>query len=577
MKRLHAVSSFDTGFNENSSLFAESPSRTFTIDFNLLKLVGISFFAVFLRIHTFIQKGYWNIDEPSWRIIGNMMAEGSELYKDIAIQLPPTMLYIYSWLSSLLGPWDNFPVYLFGAVWIMITTMFIGFSFFALRRPREGLLAAFFYAVFSTFFIGGDFLSVNGELISNGFFAICIFLITGTFIKEKEQVSTTQIVIRYAVIGIFAALAASVKAQAGILFISIILYLSTRSMFFWSFKENYRRYVIYPLLSLIAGFAVSVLYYVILFYFKGTLSYAIHFVLGNELTHASEHGQYSLLYFTIKLIYKSFTIILASFPLWLFAFLAMSKGLKNRIEHSAKDQLVLIATIWAALTWIPTAMGARFFSHYYLMFLVPLCILAASIAIKYMDKKQISSIKSLALINFSMIFIGLSILLWFALNSYGIDKFKEGINLELKSFINNFSEEDDKIFIWGYAPQWYLDAKRQPAAGFYSLKQLVGAKHASCGMFLDEDASAFERLKADIIRVPGYKVPSDPRYVSELAWEMFEREWSEHPPKIFVDTSPTNLRGQNFPAKNYPRLMMLLKGYKGPVNVADNHVYYREE
>jgi len=576
MSQLQATEFNGRDFIDRENIDAMANKRILTLDSPMFKLFGISMLAMFLRIHTIIQEGYWSIDEPSWRILGNLLAQGNLLYKDIAIQLPPMMLIIYSLFTNLFDPWVSFPVYAFGVIWIMMSTILIGLSFFILKRQTEGLLAAFFFAVFSTFWNGGEFLSVNGELICNGFFAICLFLTALNFRHEQKGSSAIKVFMLYMLMGLTSALAASVKAQAGILLISMVFYLVSRPILFEAFRVNYKKQLLYPIAALAGGFLIPVIFFMLYFYFNNALDYAIHFVLSNQITHASEHTNYSLLYFVLKLLYKSVIIILTSLPLWIFAVTAMLSVFKDRSKHCAIQQLTMLATLWAVLTWIPTSMGNRFFSHYFILFLVPLCFLAATVAVKYLADKVDAPLTYQAIRIFSMIFIVLSTMIWFVLNGYSVGKFKEGISTELKVFIESVSEEKDSIFIWGYSPKWYLDVKRNPSPGFYSLKQLVGAKHVTRGMYLGEDAGAWERLKTDIWGNPEFTLPSDPKYVSETAWNIFEKGWAANPPRVFVDTSPAGYRDHVFPVKDYPRLKRLLKGYRGPVEVANTDVYFRD-
>ncbi len=540
-----------------------------------IALAGIGMLAFLLRIPTLFHKGYWLIDEPSWRILGNLLAQGQVLYKDVAVQLPPTMLLIYSAITTLFGPWADTPVYLFGAAWSATSACLIGLTFFVLKERRMGLVAAFLFAISSTFFRGSEFLSVNGELICNGFYAGSLLLLALILRSERHGNSMSRRLALLLLLGVCEALAASVKSQAGILFLCTLIYFVLRPVLFSEYRKHLKQQWFAPLISLCVGFGVVVLGFAVYFQSQQALEAALHFMLGNQFVHASEHGQYSILYFALKLIYRSFLLILASLPVWLLAFLTTKRVFSKRQERGKSiEQLLIFSAILVLLTWVPTSLGARFFSHYYLLFYVPLCVLAAPAASRYLRVSQSNSKSRKAFAIFLWSFLLGSSLFWFSSNMAGASKFSESIPVELKSYIEENTEDAAPIFIWGYAPQWYLDVQRYPSPGFYSIKQLVGAKHGTKGMFLASDASAWERIAADIKGGRDRQVPSDSRYISETAWKIFEKSWSKRPPQVVVDTSPSGFRGQVFPIASYPRIQRLLSRYQGPVRIADMDVYW---
>ena len=538
-------------------------------------LAGIGMLAFFLRIPSLFHEGYWLIDEPSWRILGNLLAQGQVLYKDVVVQLPPTMLLIYSTITYLFGPWADTPVYLFGAAWSAVAVCLIGLTLFAFGERRLGLIAAFLFAVSSTFFRGSEFLSVNGELICNGFYAGSFLLLALILLSEEQGKSLFKRFPLLLLLGVFETLAASVKSQAGILFLCTIFYFALRPLVFSEYRKRFGQLWFAPLISLCIGFGVVIVAFAAYFQSQQALDAALHFMLGNQFVHASEHGQYSVLYFALKLIYRSALLLLASLPVWLLAFLTTKQVLSGHTDfRESLRQLLLFSSIVVLFTWFPTSLGARFFPHYYLLFYVPLSVLAAPAASRYLRVSRSDSKPRKAFAIFLWSFLLGSSLLWFSLNMAGASKFSESIPVELKNYIEENTEDADPIFIWGYAPQWYLDVQRHPSPGFYSIKQLVGAKHGTKGMFLASDASAWERIAADIKGGRDRQAPSDPRYISETAWKIFEKSWSKRPPRVVVDTSPSGFRGQVFPVALYPRIQRLLSRYQGPIRIADMDVYW---
>ena len=61
-------------------------------------------------------------------------------------------------------------------------------------------------------------------------------------------------------------------------------------------------------------------------------------------------------------------------------------------------------------------------------------------------------------------------------------------------------------------------------------------------------------------------------------WEDFYEDFTAHPPKYFVDTSPAKVRGaQYYPISEFPRLERLVKSqYRYVVTIDDIDVYKRK-
>ncbi len=536
----------------------------------------IACLGFFLRIPTLMHDGYWLIDEPSWRILGNLMNNGQILYRDIVVQLPPLMLFIYSWIARLSDPWISSSVYLFGAAWAMLTTLALGSAFFVIGARKAGLAAAFLYAIFSTFYRGSEFLSVNGELIANGFYALA-FLFFALFLKnEKENRHPVQQLWPLFIMGSCAALAAAVKSQSGVLFLAAVLYFCLRPIVSPQLRKRFGQALAWPLTALCCGFLLPVAALAIYFFLHDAFAQALHFVLENQMIHAAEHNHYSFAYFFLKLILRCFQIGLPAWPLWLLAALSLRTLLKSGDVKNLSHQMMFFAAITVLATWIPTSLGARFLPHYFVLFLTPLSVLAAPTAARLLISSQWAYGWRSRLRQVIVGFCFVSSLVWFGINLSGYSKFNENIPDTLKAHILQTSRSDDAIFIWGYAPQWYLDVRRNPFAGFYSLKQLVGAKHGSKGMFLDANASALDRLRADIKGGRDRRVPNDPHYISEVAWRIFERRWKEAPPSLFIDTSPIGFRGYDFPARSIPRMATLLEDYSAPIEIDGMQVFHRK-
>jgi hypothetical protein len=113
---------------------------------------------------------------------------------------------------------------------------------------------------------------------------------------------------------------------------------------------------------------------------------------------------------------------------------------------------------------------------------------------------------------------------------------------------------DDPIYVWGSVPEIYWASGRRPATRFLTSSFLTGT-------------------------YPG-RPPQDANTgtETEAAWDDFYTDFTAHPPKYFVDTSPAKVRGsQYYPISDFPRLQQIVKTqYRYVVTIDDIAVYKRK-
>ena len=200
--------------------------------------------------------------------------------------------------------------------------------------------------------------------------------------------------------------------------------------------------------------------------------------------------------------------------------------------------------LWSLSAAVSVAVGLRFFGHYYMQLVPPLALLAAG-ALARGAKRWADATMALALV---------------AALGFGLAGFvyRPGVpepNYESVSrYLASVTNPDDPIFVWGSVPEIYWASGRKPATRFITSPFLTGNY---AGRPADEANAGAD---------------------TQAAWDDFYRDFTAHPPKYFVDTSPAKVRGaQYYPISKFPRLEKIVRTqYRYKVAIDDIVVYERK-
>jgi hypothetical protein len=193
---------------------------------------------------------------------------------------------------------------------------------------------------------------------------------------------------------------------------------------------------------------------------------------------------------------------------------------------------------------VSVAVGLRFFGHYYIQLVPPLALLAAG-ALARGARRWADATMALALVA----------ALGFGAAGFFIRPGVPEPNYESVSrYLASVTNPDDPIFVWGSVPEIYWASGRKPATRFITSPFLTGNY---AGRPADEANSGAD---------------------TQAAWDDFYRDFTAHPPKYFVDTSPAKVRGaQYYPISKFPRLEKIVRTqYRYKVAIDDIVVYERK-
>jgi hypothetical protein len=200
--------------------------------------------------------------------------------------------------------------------------------------------------------------------------------------------------------------------------------------------------------------------------------------------------------------------------------------------------------LWTLSAAVSVAVGLRFFGHYYMQLIPPLALLAAGAL------SRGSRVWARRAVAFALV-VGFV----FSAAGYFFHPGVQEPNYESVSrYLATTTNPDDPIYVWGSVPEIYWASGRRPATRFLTSSFLTG-------------------------NYPG-RPPADANTGgdTEAAWDDFYEDFTAHPPKYFVDTSPAKVRGaQYYPISDFPRLEHIVDTqYKYVVTIDGIDVYKRK-
>lgn len=456
-----------------------------------------------------------NVDEGVLAAAGDIIIHGGIPYRDIWCHRGPLSHGFYALVFFSFGTYNMTAIHLVATLLTFLAIFLLYLIAKEIAPKNVAWGAALFFAIFSTvLFEAHDSLATNSEVIMNPLLLLGVLC----FVKNMKKTG----VVTLPLAGLFTGIAFLIKQTAIInifIFFLFILLWNKNGL-----KKGVISSFILGLFSLIPFLTILIFYYLIgsiddfiFLFFKYNAIYL------RENTITAFCG--SFLLFLVQLFSQGWLLVSAL----IVYILSLSK--KNYFSLVISQKSYFLILCWFLITFVFISLPGRFFGHYYLQCLPPLCIIAAIIFVPLI----ISSNSFLQNTAKSIVFLGISIpvlltvvnpYLQFILNDY---KVKGCVNLneifrpsqehqELVDFIQTHTDYHNKIFIWGIYPELYVLSKRSPASRFVFPSFLVG---------LIPWVNVGSEINTDKKIIPG-------------AWEKLEVDLRKAKPKLIIDASYNN-------------------------------------
>ena len=199
--------------------------------------------------------------------------------------------------------------------------------------------------------------------------------------------------------------------------------------------------------------------------------------------------------------------------------------------------------LWLISAALSVAVGLRFFGHYYIQLIPPLCLLTAgSLA------RATRRIGTMTLTWAAITAVAFSAAGYF-MSPYGSEPAYQSVS----KFLATHAQKNDRALVWGSVPEIYWASNLRPATRFITTSTLTDS-------------------------FPGRPAfDATPEKSSSLIWDWFYEDLGAHPPRFIVDTAPADIRGAEYtPINRFPRLEQIVASqYRYDTSINGIAVYER--
>lgn len=451
-------------------------------------------------------------DESVYVVVAREMLRGGRLYVDVVDRKPPLLFWVYDAILRVFGVHDWPALHAVGVLWVLATMWALYVIGRGLAGPSAGLAAALLYAVFKTFWVVTN-LAFNGEVMMN------LPLVLGFVIAFHPGPSRWRPALLLA--GAMPALGFLLKQPAGIAGVPLGVYVLLGSYrqargFEW-------RHSLVHALWLILGFVAALAAAALLLERQGLLRDAFYW---SVLDHDVSYGPLSTVFWQ-RGGRMTAIFVLCSLPLLLGTWWS----LRHPELWAARGAERTALLVWLVVAMIGTAASGRFFDYYYIQLLPPLCLLAAP----WFGQPWLSEPDAIRA-RWTKVAVAFCALTFIVVNF--VEAPRPIGEDDLSRFVRRRAHIEDRLFVWGQYPAFYLHADLRPASRYIAFFPLTGYIFGSPW---NHDPSHEDT--SDLI-LPG-------------AWANLAEDFAEHPPRYILDTEGTR-HPPKYPISQFPQLQGLL-------------------
>jgi hypothetical protein len=514
--------------------------------------------GVLLRLPTF-GRPLLSDDEAIYATTADALARGDLLYRDVVDHKPPLIYHVYQAGFAMLGRYDTHGAHALVVLSVLLTAAWlfaIARGEAAPRAERAGLAAAALFLIFSTTWHDYDALAANCELFLLAPQSAAAWLLLRDLRRPSRG---PRALAAHLAVGALIGTSALLKYQ-GLTFLGA----SIGVLVWWAFlgRTSWSRALaaaachaagaalppaLYLLACAAAGNAAATLYW-----FRFNFSYVAAGLTG---TAALARG--------LRRAAMIGGVALVPYALGAAAAVSVAAGVarvvrRRRARAPGLDAAVpapemVLGLLWLGTSGVALAAGGRFFGHYFLLVLAPLCLLAAPGFCRLWDRGWSYRAPLVAL-------CALPALFFFALATVGrplaarLDEGEPAYD-EVAARIAALTAPDERVFVWGNSPQLYILARRPMGTRFSFCNYMTGESPGT--------PTETGQWNADANQLPA-------------AWDMLFDDLDRRRPALLVDAAAAGWDGYDkFPLSRYPRLRAYVDRNYTPVEVRAGVVLYR--
>lgn len=536
---------------------------------------------------------YYNIDELTNAVYGRFIAAGTLGLPDFLGNTYLLTHYFYALIGKLFGFSSLVPMHVAHALWKCLTILAFSFAGRELTDGRTGRWAALFYCVASVSFMSKDFHTPSAESFS----LLPAVFAAGFLFRGMNRESWRC----FLVAGIFTGIATLFKAPMGI----------TLAVMGLSFLVRFK--------AMIRNGAACLFGFLIALFLPPLLVWPPSHGLGlmmaklNETnaTYIQSYEGLSYLYSLFKLFIRTGLFFGACLAVSAFATQNFRTLFHLKRKHRNYWQKIFFLFVWIGALLFAVSLGGRVFYHYYVFLLAPLPLLAAT-GIRNFDMRLVAFRHHKTHPDGRFYFLNFvrGNLFWFLAVPAAAFSIEGALNYSTQPpdvaaivrYVGENAAPEDVIYVWGNVPQIYFDSGRQPATPFFWSDILAGTSPGSPAMEYvratgeklslaqqlgkDFQSQVFQKVRPEQINADTTlsAIGEDELFtldellarIDQPYWRRVFSDFFKTPPQLFIDTSPTNIRGFGFsPISKFELLKRFIEDNYDAVGVIDGMVVYR--
>ncbi len=483
-------------------------------------------------------------DEETFAVIGRILLHGGLPYIDVVDNKPPLLYYWYALWLGLFGDGNTLALHLIGMAWVGLTCFFIFFIGRRASNERAGYFAALAYAIFTTTFIP-SYIALHASLI------LALPLTIGVWALIQWHDSNRPLWMMLSGLCCGAAVFFKFQAIIQLPFVMWAIYY----LYFRNLNRNLAS-LIFASLSFLAGVA-AVGTVILGFLHHHHILRAFYDVTWHASMTYMKEGE-SAGDFWGRFAGHVGGYVAATFPLWIALGVLLTRRFSRYLSGTPYKR-PMPTWIWGWFLFSVPAVfaGGRFYGHYFIQLLPPICIMAGVAFDRWWDRGRTHRVALATTL--AVLAIGwMAPRIWFQEFADRFDIQNLRVEQDVGRYIERHSPEGSTLFVWGVDPSIYFFANRAPATRFLWSDGLVG------------------RLPGVIETQSGAQDTS--MYIDPQNWRQFLDDFNKHPPLYIVDCASGNLRNYGkFPIRNYPAFYQIIRSsYQLDTSVEGVSIYIRK-
>lgn len=409
----------------------------------------------------------WNVDEAIHSAVARTLLDGGVLYRDAIDQRTPLTYYLVAAVYAVAGTNNLFALHVVVALLVAGTAFCLLLAARAWGRPGAGAWAAALYVVLGTVLLyEGDANAFNTEWVLAFFTALAAAVFAG----GGARPGGARLLVTGGALGLAFLSKQPALLDAGVPVLALLFHA-------WRQPED-RRGVCGRAALVATGFTIPVTVVAAYFAAHGAWGDAVYYtwtynlsVYGPEI--AMQDRLFSLAHFGQMILGGAplvFATLLAALPL-----AAASVVQRVPDEREKRERPFLFYSLaWTATALAAAMSGGRGFDHYFVQALPPLCLLAGWLLAR-LGGLALARHLALAPRTAASLTV-LAIVLTVAQAAVKARNRTLAIDVSHRtaSYVREQTVREDRIFVWGYHPEFYLFSDRAPASRFVYGSFLTG-------------------------------------------------------------------------------------------------------